>query len=249
MGFRYEKGDREDEWLPKQWRLTTFPVAKEPALGPRDIIGSFFILQYEGLLFLASARHVVERESLALVMPTKEETVIPIPFKTIEEEGVRWIHHPYDIDMSAMLFQTPLTEQLEIRKITEKYWVRQSKLVVGLEVKHLGFPDRVQANYLDGRVAPFPVAMPGEIIGFEGFKMILKTSGAPGASGGPVIVRREGDSPHLIAVAIDSRLFGTPARKFTAVPLNKTIALPISLLLDILESEDMQEQIKLLPKQ
>lgn len=236
MGFEYVRGDEADEWLPKQWRLTTFPVSKEPASGPKDIIGSSFILRYKGKIFLVSARHVVEGDSLVLVMPTKKENYKPIPLRALEEEGIGWVHHPHGFDLSAILFQTHILEELEVRCINEKYWITQPTLSIGMEVKHLGFPDKDHANYLDGRIAPFPIGMKGEIIDFKGFSIHMKTAGGPGASGGPVIIRKENDEPHLVGVVTDIRLYGQKTRPSEAIRLNETVALPISLVKDILES-------------
>ena len=110
MGFEYIKGEKANEWLPKTWRLTTFPVANEPASSPNDIVGSAFLLQYQSRIYVVSARHVVEGTSLALVMPTKKETALSIPFRLFEASGLSWVHHP-ELDISAIVFPTPFLER------------------------------------------------------------------------------------------------------------------------------------------
>ena len=91
---KYVNGKKTDEWLPKHWRKTTFPILREPAIGPDDIIGSVFLLQYQGAIFIVSAKHVIDSDSLVIVLPTKERKVLPIPLTSLEEAGAQWVHHP-----------------------------------------------------------------------------------------------------------------------------------------------------------
>jgi len=71
MGHRYEKVDPENDWLPQSWRLTAFPIAKEPAESANDIIGTAFLVRYEGKDYLISASHVVTYDGSYFVFPTK----------------------------------------------------------------------------------------------------------------------------------------------------------------------------------
>ncbi len=69
----------------------------------------------------------------------------------------------------------------------------------------------------------------------------METAGANGASGGPVFLRRE-KCPSLIGIAIEARKIGQKTRPWEAVYCDKTTALVISLIKDVLESEEMNTQ-------
>jgi len=213
----------------------------EPASGPKDIIGSAFLIQYRGIIYIISAKHVVEKDSLVIMMPTKEKKVLPIPLTSLKEAGARWIHHPAGLDLSAIPFPDGILENLDVKIIGEDRWVTQIKIQKD-SVVHLGFPKQDHANYKDGTPASFPIGMPGKIIGFQPLSIQMKTAGAHGASGGPVFLKREGTSPLLIGIATNIKLIGKPTRPDEGEPLHETSAFPISLIKDILESKEMVKQ-------
>jgi len=157
--------------------------------------------------------------------------------------GLEWIHHSQGEDIAAISFPYGLADKVETRSITEKYWKTTPTIEVGLKVKHLGFPEKHTARFADGTDGPIPVAMPGKITGYDG-TINLETASAPGASGGPLILRDKDDTPKLIGIVTKATMFGNPYRIENVKPLNKTKAIPISLINDIFESDDMKKQIK-----
>jgi len=241
---RLVKGSETDKWLPKHWRKTTFPILREPASGPEDIVGSAFLIHYHEIIYVVSAKHVIDKDSLVVMMPTKEKKMLPIPLAALEEAGAKWIPHPAGLDLAAIPFPDALLKRLDVRIIGEDHWVTQTKIMKNSEVVHLGFPEQTHAYYEDGTPAPIPIGMRGRIIGFQGLSIQMKTAGAPGASGGPVFLKREGASPLLIGVATNIKLIGKPTRPSEGKPLHETSTLPISLIKDILESKEMVEQCK-----
>ena len=236
------KGTETDKWLPIHWRKTTFPVLRKPVPDPKYIVGAAFLLQYQGIIFITSAKHVVDRDSLVLHIPKKDKGYQHIPLESLKEAGAVWISHPADLDLTAIPFPDTILEKLDVRIVAEDHWVTQGTIEIGSDVAHLGFPKQAHANYVDGTPALFPLGMPGRIIGLQPLSIQLKTDGAPGASGGPVFLKREKITPLLIGVATDIKMMGNPARPDKGKPLQETSALPISLIKDILESTEMVEQ-------
>ena len=68
------------------------------------------------------------------------------------------------------------------------------------------------------------------------------TTAAHDARGGSVLLKTENNGPKLVGIVHESKMKGQPTRPFESVYSNKTEATLISLIKDILESEQMEKQ-------
>jgi len=240
------RGTKTNEWLPWYWRKSTFPILSQPAKTFNDIVGSAFLLHYEKIPYIVSASHVIEMENPVIAFSKKDRQLVCISSSFLQQAGLKWIKHPAGFDLVAIPFHLPLSlvRELDVLSITEDKWASQPKIKLGDEVAHLGYPQKGTSRYCDGSPCIFPQGMPGTIICLDGFEIIMRTAGAHGASGGPVFLRRENNSPLLVGVVTKENVFGQQTRPTEAKYLNKTTALIASLIKDILESEQMKEQYR-----
>ncbi len=239
---KYVSGEKTDEWLPKHWRKTTLPILQKQDSGQLKIVGSAFLIYQTGRVFIVSAKHVIDDDDLVVALHTKEKKIHLIPINSFEDLGARWVHHPACLDLAAIPFPDSILEKLDVKIFGEDHWVPQDTISKGSRIVHLGFPEGHHVNYENGTSALGPIGMPGTIIGFQGVSIQMKSDGAPGASGGPVIIDREGSPPLLIGVATTYVLRGQSTRPEEGEPLHITSALPINLIRVILESQTMETQ-------
>ncbi len=245
---QWVKATNTDEWLPRHWRLCTFPILKIPAKTSNDISGAAFLLEYQGIQYIITAKHVIEDNNYAFAFCKKNRKIISVKDSAVEKIGAYWVNHPADnIDLAAIPFIIPdyLGKELDLLLIEEQYWnVSNIALHVEDEVAHLGYPERVTLRYTDGSPSVFPVGMPGRIIAFNKHMIVMQTAGAHGASGGPVFLRSKGNTPVLIGVVIRTKIFGKITRPHDGKYRNETHALPISLVKGILKSAEMKEELE-----
>jgi hypothetical protein len=237
------KRTETDKWLPKEWRKCTFPILRQPAVTSNDITGSAFILQYKNKPFVVTAKHVIEVENPVIALRKKNGQVIGVNSTSFQEVGVQWVKHPFGLDIAAIPLALPLNlvKELDLAYMTENKWTPLANIPLGGWVAHLGYPERGTSRYSDGSHCIFPQAMPGKIIKLNSTDFIMETAGANGASGGPVFLKSE-KGPSLIGIAIEARKNGQKTRILEADYCNQTKALVISLIKDVLESEDMNTQ-------
>jgi len=243
---RIVRNPETDKWLPKDWRRCTFPILKQPAKTLDDIEGTAFLLHYEKIPYIVTASHVIEIENPVIAFSKKDKQLVCVSSAYLQQAGLEWVKHPASLDLAAIPFHLPLSlvRELYVLSITEDKWASQPKIKLGDEVAHLGYPQKGTSRYCDGSPCIFPQGMPGTIIRLDGFEIIMRTAGAHGASGGPVFLRRENNSPLLVGVVTKEIVFGQQIRPTEAKYLNKTTALIASLIKDILESEQMKEQYR-----
>ncbi len=240
------RNPKTDEWLPKNWRKCTFPILNQPAQTLQDIAGSAFLLHYQRIPYVVTASHVVEVENPVIAFGTRDKQVACVSSSDLQKAGLKWIKHPMGFDLAAIPFHLPLSivKELDLQLITEDLWSVQQKIRVGDEIVHLGYPERGTSRYLDGSPCILPQGMPGEIIRLDPPYIILKTASAPGASGGPVFLNRKNSSPCLITIITEAKMLGKHTRPSEAEYLNETKSIIVSLVKDILESQEMKEQFK-----
>jgi hypothetical protein len=237
------KATQTDQWLSQNWRKSTFPVLRQPAKTLDDITGTAFLLNYKSVPYIVTAEHVIKSENPVLAFARKDKQLITVSTSLLEKAGLAWVRHPAGIDLAAIPFHLPLAivKELDLLQITEDKWNPQPKIKIGDPIVHLGYPQRGTSNYLDGSPCLFPQGMPGNIIALNSYTMTLRTAAAHGASGGPVLLRTESSGPRLIGIATEAKMAGQPTRPFEAVYLNETKATVISLIKDILESQQMKD--------
>jgi len=238
------RGTKTDRWLPKNWRKCTFPMLSQPAKTSNDIAGSAFLLHYKKVPYIVTAGHVIEMENPVIAFSKKDRQVVGVSSSYLGQAGLRWIKHSAGFDLAAIPFHLPLSlvKELDVWLITENQWTLQPKIKLGDEVAHLGYPQKGTSIYSDGSPSTFPQAMPGKIIRLNPPYIIMKTAAAHGASGGPVFLRRENNTPCLVGIVTEARIFAKPTRPEEAKYLNETKALNVSLMRDILEAEEMKRQ-------
>jgi S1-C subfamily serine protease len=238
------KGTQTDKWLPKNWRKSTFPILCQPAKTLNDITGTAFLIDYKSIPYIVTASHVIESENPVIAFATKNTQLITVSTALLQRAELRWVKHPAGIDISAIPLHLPLSiiKELDLVKITEGNWNPQPKIKLGDPVAHLGYPQRGTSNYLNGSPCLFPQAMPGNIIALSGYEMTMRTAAAHGASGGPVLLRTDNNGPKLIGIVTQAKMKGQPTRPSEVQYCNETKAIIVSLIKDILESEQMKEQ-------
>ena len=239
------KATQTDRWLSQNWRKSTFPVLCQPAKTLNDITGTAFLLNYKGVPYIVTADHVVKSENPVLAFARKDKQLVTVSTSTLmQKAGLMWVRHPAGIDLAAIPFHLPLAivKDLDLLQITEDKWNPQPKIKIGDSIVHLGYPQRGTSNYLDGSPCLFPQGMPGNIIALNGYNMTMRTAAAHGASGGPVLLKTENNGPKLVGIVNEAKMMGQSTRPFEAVYRNETKATVISLIKDILESEQMKKQ-------
>jgi hypothetical protein len=238
------RGTKTNEWLPWYWRKSTFPILSQPAKTLNDIAGTAFLLHYKKIPYIVTASHVIEMENPVIAFSRKDRQLVCVSSAYLQQTGLKWIKHPVGFDLAAIPFHLPLSlvKELDVLSITEDKWTPQSKIKVGDEVAHLGYPQKGTSIYRDGSPCIYPQAMPGKIIRLNQSDIIMKTASAHGASGGPVFLRRENDSPCLVSIVTEARMFGKHTRPAEAAYCNETRALIVSLVKDILETVEMKKQ-------
>lgn len=242
MSFRIVRGARTDRWLTKGLRKCTFPILNPPAKTSDDITGSAFLLHYQDIPYIVTAAHVVNKANSAIAFSTKSRKIVSVKTSLLQGVGLDWIKHPANLDLAAIPLHIPLTlvKDLDIYLIRENMWSNAAKISVGNEVAHLGYPQRGTSNYSDGKKSGFPQGMPGKIIGLGNLKIVTETAAAHGASGGPLFLKKDDGMPHLIGVVVSTKVLGNPDKPKEY--LNETTSLPISLVKDIFESQEMKKQ-------
>ena len=244
--FKIEKAIETDKWLPKIWRKCTFPILNQPAKTLNDITGSAFLLCYEKVPYIVTANHVIENGNSVMAFSKRDKRLISVSSSQLQQEGLRWIKHPANLDLAAIPFLLPplFLRELDLLKITDDCWTLQPNLKIGDEVVHLGYPEKGTSNFIDRSLCQLPQGMPGKIIGFKDrINIIMETASAHGASGGPVFLRRANKKPYLIGVVIKGRVKSNHSCIAEVEYLNVTTALVASLIKDIIETEEMKKQI------
>ena len=160
------KGTQTNQWLPPNWRKSTFPILSQPAKTLNDITGTAFLLDYKSVPYIVTAYHVIESENPVIAFAKKDTQFITVSTAFLKRGGLRRIKHPAGLDLAGIPFHLPLSivKELDLVKITEDKWTPQPKIKLGDEVAHLGYPHRGTSNYLNGSPCLFPQAMPGKII-------------------------------------------------------------------------------------
>jgi hypothetical protein len=209
------------------------------------IIGAAFLLEYRNLIYIISAKHVIDFDNPSMAFARKDGKVAGLKTSTLQRGGLGWLMHPGDLDLAAIPFYGPAKgiDSLDFMMILEDKWATQPIVKVGSRVVHLGYPEGRSLPYTDRKRSPFPLGMPGKVIKLDRQFIVMETVGLPGASGGPVFMKSD-NKPHLIGVTIEVKAFGKRTRPGGAAFLNKTKALPISLVKDILDSQEMKEMIR-----
>jgi hypothetical protein len=243
---RYIRGTETDKWLPQYLRKCTFPIFNQPARTSDDMIGAAFLLFYNNIPYIISAKHVINIDDPVIGFAKKDATVIGIKSSAFEKVGLRWISHPADLDIAAIPFHLPLNlvKGLDVKVIPVEMWVDQPRVKINNIVAHLGYPLKDHTIYTNGSPSPFPIAMPGVITNFEKLNIETKTAGAHGASGGPLFMKGEDDKPYLIGIAIETKMYGKSNNIKESNYSDITKSIRISLIKDILESSEMLEQYK-----
>jgi hypothetical protein len=229
------KGTETDKWLPPPWRKTTIPVLSPPAEGPKDIRGAAFLLMFNKIPFLVSAKHVIEKAGPSIAVPLGTKEIRVIRNITSLSLGFAWENCPDKVDLCATRFPTALLRlKLDVKIVKEEHWASTTISKPGDRIAHLGYPEKKYAKYADGAESTFPIAMPGEVLEVQKSSIIVKTDSAPGASGGPVFQATD-DGPRLIGIAIEQILFGKRGHPEETQSTFKTRILPISLIKGILK--------------
>jgi len=239
-----KKNTGTDLWLPRKMRLCTYPIMKQPAQKKQDIIGSTFLLEYKGWPYFVTAAHVIDIESPVIAIPRTDRNNVGINNEDFEKMNVKWILSKEGHDIAAIPCRIPRNkrELMEKEIILEDYWNKPFGTSTDSTVAHLGYPLQDTAGYEDtGQPAIFPLGMPGNIMEIDKNKIIMRTAGAHGASGGPVFQKREGNIPLLIGVTIKTRVIGHPEIG-QGEYRNITTAIMIKELVSVLESEEMKKQ-------
>jgi hypothetical protein len=237
------KGIETDKWFPQYMRTCTFPICRQPAEKSADIAGSAFLLLYEKKPYIVTASHVIDIENPVVVLSKKDRQIVSVSSSYFQQAGLKWIKHPGGLDLAAIPFYLPfsLANELELWPVPEDQW-KFKTIKVGDEILHLGYPEKGTSRFTDGKPCIFPQAMPGKIISIENECIVMETAGAHGASGGPVFLKRKNANPHIIGVVVTARKYRKSTRSTKTTYLNRTKALHVSLVKDILDLEEMQKQ-------
>lgn len=220
-------------WFPIGWIKCTFPILKAlGTLGEYDVCGSAFLLKYNDVEYAITAKHVLKDiENPMIGFNTEGRKLHQISSQKLKALGPEWIYHPKNskLDLAAIRMPVELPF-MDIQSVDEPFWNSTATINNGDDVLHLGYPDRIGASYADGRGGYFALAMTGKILQNNSDKILAKTKGHQGASGGPLFLRRKSGFPQLIGIAVIAKHIGG---KY----LDKTEFLPISNIIDILDSD------------
>jgi len=236
----YRKGDESIQWLQSDGRASTIPISSLPAKEDETIIGAAFFIQYNGMFFLVSAKHVVEKPHV-LMFFTKQNAKAYFPSTMLEMHDIKWVHHPDGLDISALSLPPQILTDKAVRVVPEAHWNLNHVINKESEIAHLGYPDMKHANFKDGTPALEAIAMPGKYLGLENTNIIVETNSDEGASGGPAYINMNG-SPRTFGMATHTKRVGSEYRPRDAMKLDKTVILPLVNVKPILDSEEMWTQ-------
>ena len=224
-------------WFPIQWLKSAAPVLTEPGkVVPDDNRGTVFYIEYQNVTFAVTAKHVLDACKNPMLCYYDSNRHIQRMSSSIISKTVnlKWINHPDNsVDISAIPFI--VYDDMDINVIPETHWNLSCSLDPSDEIMHIGYPELYGASYADGTLAYFPVGLIGTVKFYDNVKIVTNTNGQGGASGGPLFVNNGSDMPQLIGIVYRSIPASDPKQ-------NKTSSLPISLLNDLLESEQMKKQ-------
>ena len=225
-------------WFPNQWLKSAAPVLTEPGKTvPQDNRGTVFYVEYQNEIFAVTAKHVLDAcKNPMLCYYDSNRNIQRISSSVFSRiVHLKWINHPDDsIDISAIPFT--VKDYMDINVIPETSWNLPCSLKPDDKIIHIGYPEQIGASYADGSLGYFPVALIGTVMFYNSEKIVTHTNGQGGASGGPLFVRTNSNIPQLIGIVYRSVPTSNPKQ-------NKTSSLPISLIKDLLESEQMKKQI------
>ena len=236
----YKRGKDTIQWLKSDRRATTIPISSAPALADKTIIGSAFFLQYESKFYLISAKHVIQ-DPHALLFFTKERAIATTLSATLQSGGIEWVPHPDGLDLAALSVPWSIIGDKEVKVVPEANWNVKYDLKKGDEIAHLGYPERIHANFNDGQLGLEAVAMIGEVLGKEYGSIVVETDSDEGASGGPAYFDHT-LAPLVFGVATHVRRQEDPNDPGKFLKKNKTVVLPICHVKAILDSKEMATQ-------
>jgi hypothetical protein len=231
-----------DNWLPPPWYQGTFPIVESDEK-LENIVGAAFMIIYQKVPYIVTAKHVIEFENPIVRFTTTSRKTLDLETKYFNKLGLDWISHPKGLDLVAIPFHVPVNIVPRIFKfpIPEDRWNNSSFPKPGNEIRHLGYPEQTTTPYPDGSPSNHPQGMEGKISSIESEKITIRSPAQHGASGGPLFVRGT-NGPHLIGVVTETKVNVKPTNPFDGEYLGITTSIPIGFVKDILTSKEMVSQ-------
>lgn len=225
------------DWFPNPLIKSGVSILTDPGLTINDVIGTGFLIQHGKVNYVVTAKHVLENSVNPMIgyHQTNGDLQRVSSDKLSSIAHLEWINHPNGLDISAIPFS--VQDYMDVQVIPKNDWNLPTNMNKGDLVIHLGHPQGYGASYANGKLAFFPIAMSGTVLDGNQNEIITHTNGQGGASGGPLFLKRDGQNPQLIGIAVQAILTSKDQYQ------NKTRSLPILNVKKILESEPMKKQV------
>ena len=225
------------EWFPNYLIKSGVPILTDPGLTIDDVIGTGFLLQYGKVNYVVTAKHVLDDSVNPMIgYHQTDGTLQQVSSDKLSKIAhLEWINHPGGLDISAIPFS--VKDYMDVQVIPKNDWNITTDMNKGNPVTHLGHPKGIGASYADGSSAFFTIAMTGIVLRGDQNEIITYTNGQGGASGSPLFLKRDNQSPQLIGMAYEAIL--NHEREYQ----NKTRSLPIYHVKKILDSDPMKKQV------
>jgi len=235
------RNDPRTSWFPKSWDKSAFPIMHQPGTEQDNITGTAFVMYYQGVPYIVTAKHVLETENPAIHFLLKNGQGRSFGTSYFNALGLDWIKHD-TVDVAAIPFHMALQaiKPLHIFFIKEEWWNLELNIKAGNFVKHLGYPDKDTTPFPDGSSSMVGIGMVGKVLSVTSNEIRLRTSAHLGASGGPVFVKST-TGPCLIGVASESDVLANKSLT-EGEYLGKTTVVPIKYVKELLDSDKMQKQ-------
>ncbi|MBL7002127.1 MAG: hypothetical protein ISR80_05160 [Nitrosopumilus sp.] len=240
--------DPTTDFIPQEFYQSVIPIIKNSGNYPENIIGTGFLIQYNGVSYIVSAKHVVESEdNPSMFFTGKGSTPIILGTDTFRGFGLDWISHPRGLDVAVMplILPTSISQKIINNKIIQNKTIDPATIKPNVRTKHLGYGGKMTGVYKrTQKLSGTPGAAFGRYVIGNMDEITIKSPARFGDSGSPLFVKFEQKSRILVGVVTRT---GTRV-KITNVEdgeyTGETKAIPIQHVLDIINSKSTQEKIK-----
>lgn len=226
------------------------PIVNESKRFPDNLVGTSFLLNYDKVSFVVTAKHVLtDLENPIIQFTGKNEQNITVGTKAFNNYGIDWIKHPnLDIAILPSLLPTSVSKKITNHYIIQKNIIDISIIQEGTKIKHIGFGEK-KIGYYEKSKKPF--ILKGTALGlFEEIKngkIVVKSPARFGDSGSPLFLKTP-TGGGLIGVVTNADTIVKVTNKNDGEYTGKTTAIPINHVFEIINSEKMKKMISFAKK-
>ena len=239
--------DPETDFVTIETHLCIVPIIKDEKKFPESIVGTGFLVEYNGLSYIITVKHVIKDLSDPIIMfSDKKLSLMPIGISVLNNFEIDWVDHPKGLDLVAIPIILPKSidklignRHFQIKKIVKPEYIKPNS-----SVKHMGFGGkRTGRNKKTKKPMATPAGIFGRFISYDDKEILIYSSAEDGDSGGPLFVKESSKTGALIGIirttSKSTKITNPQDGEYTG----STTAIPISHIYEILESKKMKTQL------